>query len=123
MQTNIYTLPEISFVGGETQEFVFNVTNRSGEALDVSGMSVDFSIGSYTNKTGTPLLSYTPTIRGEDGGAAAILVVNIPKADTAGMSGKFIYQITILDAQGRSEIPNQGIMNITRNINQSFVGG
>ena len=123
MQTNIYTLPEISFVGGETQEFVFNVTNRSGEALDVSGMTADFSIGSYTNKTGTPLLSYTPTIRTGDDGIAAVLVVNIPKVDTAGMFGKYIYQITILDVQGRSEIPNQGIMNITRNINQNFVSG
>lgn len=121
MQTNIYTLPEISFVGGETQEFNFYLKNRAGEPFDASGSSVDFAICNYSNKTGKPILSYTPTILADETGIANIIVLTIPKEDTAMLSGKFIYQITIIDASGNSEIPNQGIMNIAKNIHQDYV--
>lgn len=121
MQTCIYTLPEISFVGGETQELRFNLKNKNGTAFDAAGSSSNFSICNYSNKVGTPLLSYTPTLFADEQGVSSILVVEIPKADTATLSGKYIYQITIIDLNGDSEIPDQGIMNITRNINQSFV--
>ena len=121
MQTNIYTLPEISFVGGETQELHFNLKNSSGNAFDVSGASVNFAICNYSNKVGTPMLSYTPTIFADSRGVSSILNVVIPKGDTARLSGKYIYQITIIDLNGDAEIPNQGIINITRNINQEYV--
>ena len=120
MQTNIYTLPEINFVGGETQELRFNLISKNGEPFDVSGASADFSICNYSNKVGTPILSYTPRQLTE-GGVTSILAVDIPKEDTADLSGKFIYQITVIDLRGDSEIPNQGIMNIARNINREFV--
>ena len=121
MQTNIYTLPEINFVGGETQELRFNLKNQDGEAFDAAGATVDFSICNYSNKIGTPLLSYTPTLLADSHGISSILYVEIPKGDTATLAGKFIYQITIIDLTGDAEIPNQGIMNITRNIHQDFV--
>ena len=121
MRTNIYTLPEISFVGGGTQEFIFNLKNKDGESFDAEGATVDFSICDYSNKVGVPLLSYTPDIMSDSRGVASILHVIIPKADTARLFGKYIYQITIIDLNGESEIPNQGIMNIYKNIHQEFV--
>ncbi len=121
MQTNIYTLPEINFVGGETQELRFHLVNENGEAFDADGASVDFSICNYSNKVGEPILSYTPTLLGDEHGVVSIVLVEIPKGDTARLAGKFIYQITVIDLTGDSEIPNQGIMNITRNIHQDFV--
>jgi len=121
MQTNIYTLPEISFVGGETQEYRFHLVNEGGDAFDADGATVDFSICNYSNKIGDPILSYTPTLLADSHGVVSIVRVKIPKADTAKLAGKFIYQITIIDLTGDSEIPNQGIMNITRNIHQDFI--
>ena len=121
MQTTVYTLPEISFVGGETQEFNFHLKNHAGEPFDASGSSVDFSICNYSNKTGTPILSYSPTLLADETGVANVIVLTIPKEDTAFLAGKFIYQITIVDASGSSEIPNQGIMNIAKNIHQDYV--
>jgi len=121
MQTNIYVLPEIDFVGGETQELRFNLVNENGEAFDADGATVDFSICNYSNKVGEPILSYTPTLLADSHGVVSIVRVKIPKADTARLAGKFIYQITIVDLIGDSEIPKQGIMNITRNIHQDFV--
>lgn len=121
MQTNVYTLPEISFVGGETQEFNFHLKDYNGDAFDASGSSINFAICNYSNKTGTPLLSYTPTLLADEKGEASVVILNIPKEDTASLSGKFIYQITIVDVTGKSEIPNQGIMNIAKNIHQEYV--
>ena len=120
MQTNIYTLPEINFVGGETQKLRFYLKNKNGEPFDADGASVDFSICNYSNKVGTSLLHYTPTLLEDDESVVSIVSVTVPMADTANLAGRFIYQLTI-KADGESEIPNQGIMNITRNINGSFV--
>ena len=121
MQTTIYTLPEISFVGGETLEFSFHLKNYKGEPFDASGSNINFAICNYSNKTGTPLLSYTPTLLADESGEASVVVLTIPKEDTATLAGKFIYQITIVDLSGNAEIPNQGIMNIAKNINQEYV--
>ena len=121
MQTNVYTLPEISFVGGETQEFNFHLKDYKGDPFDASGSSINFAICNYSNKTDTPLLSYTPTLLADEKGELSVVILNIPKEDTASLSGKFIYQITIVDVTGNSEIPNQGIMNIAKNIHQEYV--
>lgn len=121
LQTNVYTLPEISFVGGETQEFNFHLKNSSGHDFDASGAQIDFAICNYSNKTGVPLLNYTPTLLADETGVASVVHLVIPKGDTAELSGKFIYQITIIDISGDAEIPNQGIMNIAKNIHQDYV--
>lgn len=124
MQTNVYTLPEISFVGGETQTISFYLKNQNGEPFDAAGSVSDFSFCNYSNKDGTPLKSYTPTLMAEgEHGVPCILSVTINGTDTANLSGKFVYQITIRDLEGKTEIPNQGIMNIARNIHQNFIQG
>lgn len=44
MQTNIYTLPELTFVGGKTQELRFNLKDTDGNPYNASGSTVNFSI-------------------------------------------------------------------------------
>jgi hypothetical protein len=121
IQTTIYTLPEFTFVGGKTQQLVFNLKDENGEPYNAYGCKIDFSICDYSNKTGTPCLSIAPTLLTGATGEASILSVNIAAKDTVSLYGKYIYQITIIDINGKTEIPNQGIMNITRNINESFI--
>lgn len=121
MQTNVYTLPELSFVGGETQKFTFHLKNPQGLPFDATGATVDFSICNYSNKTGTPIVSYTPALLADEDGVVSLVSLTIPKEDTARFAGKYIYQITIIDIGGNSEIPNQGIMNIAKNIHQDYV--
>ncbi len=121
MQTNIYTLPEITFVGGETQEFTFHLKNQQGFIFDASGSTSDFAICNYSNKNGTPLLHYTPTLAKDGNNISSILKLTIPKEDTALLSGKYIYQITIIDVKGNAEIPGQGIFNIIKNIHQEYI--
>lgn len=121
MQTNIYTLPELTFVGGKTQELRFNLKDTNGEPYNASGSTVNFSICDYSYKTGAPILSLTPSLIADESGMANSLYVTITSEDTINLFGKYIYQITIIDISGRVEIPNQGIMNITKNINTSFI--
>lgn len=121
MQTNIYTLPELTFVGGKTQELRFNLKDKNGEPYNASGSTVNFSICDYSYKTGAPLLSLTPTLIADENGVADMLYITIAPEDTLNLFGKYIYQITIVDISGRVEIPNQGIMNITKNINTGFI--
>lgn len=44
-------------------------------------------------------------------------------SDTYELYGKFIYQISIRDVDGNVEIPQQGLMYVTNNINKSFING
>ena len=50
-----------------------------------------------------------------------IAVVDIQPADTVDLYGRFVYQITISDVEGVTEIPGQGIIDIARNIHPEFI--
>lgn len=121
MQTCIYTLPELTFVGGKTQELNFRLKEMDGSLYNAKYCTANFSICNYSNKVGTPLISITPTFIANPGESGSniiyILHVVLPAEKTVDLCGKYIYQIVIMDDTHRVEIPNQGIMNITRNIN------
>lgn len=115
-----YTLPQVEFVGGSTQDFAFQcLQHRTGRPLDMSGSRADFSIIEYLNKHGDPLVSKIMEVR-EVGGVNSQLFVSIPPEDTVDLWGKYIYQISIRNADGVMEIPNQGILYITNNIHKDF---
>lgn len=112
---NPYALPTISFVGGETQEIAFNVYSYAkNRPYDLEYSESKFSIISFTGRTSAPLvrdMSYSGNK----------LTVKLAPEDTVNLSGKYIYQITIVDDSGDVEIPKQGILYITNNINKSFI--
>lgn len=47
--------------------------------------------------------------------------VHLEPQETLDLSGKYIYQISIRNDEGDVEIPKQGILLITNNINKSFM--
>ena len=117
-----YTLPEIQFVGGTTQDLQFHVYfHENKRPQDVSGCTCRFSIVSYANRTGTPLVKKTMTTTSESTEVNNTLYVTLDPQDTVNMHGKYIYQISIEDPDGAVEIPNQGILFITNNIDKSFI--
>lgn len=117
-----YTLPTIDFVGGETQDLAFNVFfYKEKKPFSLTGCDCNFSIVSFTNKTGVPILSKPMTaIYNDEGSANNVLTVTLRSSDTVDLCGKYIYQIIIKDINGDAEIPKQGILYITNNINKSF---
>ena len=55
-----YTLPTIDFVGGETQELVFNAYSyQHKRPFSMIGCTANFSVVDFTNKKGTPILTKT----------------------------------------------------------------
>lgn len=117
----IYNLPEISFVGGESQTFLFNLYTKSGSGYNTDGCDIAFSIVNFANKSNTPILIKSGSTQVGADGVSNTVVIGLEPQDTVGLYGKYIYQLSIRDAAGITEIPGHGIMNITRNIHQSFI--
>lgn len=118
-----YILPTIDFVGGETQDLYFNVYfYKNKKPFSLSGCTSNFSIVSFTNKTGSPILTKEMDVIFNDAGTVNnVLSVTLEPAETVDLSGKYIYQIMIRDIDGDVEIPKQGILYITNNINRGFI--
>lgn len=120
-----YKLPDIDFVGGSTQEFAFHCYHYKGKRpLDMSFSTAEFAIIDYVNKNGAPLVvKQMDVLEGtaKDGLEYNVLAVKLDAADTVKLAGKFIYQISIKDRDGAVEIPSQGIIQITNNIDKPFV--
>lgn len=120
---NIYTLPTIEFVGGETQDLAFNLFfYKNKKPFSTTGVTANFAIVSFTNKVGVPILS--KQMKGafnEKGTVNNVLTVTLEPSETVDLSGKYIYQIQIRDIDGDVEIPKQGILYITNNINKGFI--
>lgn len=118
-----YTLPTVEFVGGETQELVFHVYHYIGKRPhSLVGCTANFSVVSFINKTGAPIISKQMEVRPvAEGEVDNILTVTIDPKETVGMSGKYIYQITIKDISGDVEVPKQGIFLVVNNINKGFI--
>lgn len=121
---SIYTLPTIEFVGGETQDLAFNLFfYKNKKPFSTTGVTANFAIVSFTNKVGVPILN--KQMKGtfnEDGTVNNVLTVTLEPSETVDLSGKYIYQIQIRDIDGDVEIPKQGILYITNNINKGFIG-
>lgn len=123
---DMYTLPTIDFVGGSMQDLAFYVYfHRLSSPFDMSKCSANFSIVDYTNKRGATLLSKAMTIeQGTVVDAEAIrnrLTVRLTSAETVALEGKYIYQISIKENSGRTEVPSQGILYIANNINKGYI--
>ena len=121
MVNSIYTLPELSFIGGESQTLLFNLLTLSGTDFDASGCNVGFAVIHYANKNGLPILTKEVEIVEGKNGVMNIAQVDIEPEDTIGLYGRYVYQITVVDYYGVTEIPGQGIINITRNIHPDFI--
>lgn len=120
-----FTLPDVEFVGGATQELMFHCYHKiNRKPSDLSPYTANFSVISYVNKYGSPLISKSMNIlQGTDteDGICNILTVVLDPSDTKDLRGKYIYQITIKDVADLAEIPGQGLLHITNNINKGFI--
>ncbi len=118
-ELNPYVLPTIDFVGGATEKLSFNTFFRKNkEPFSLSGCTAQFSVISFTNKNGEPIISKA---MGTTSGNGNVLTVDLISSDTLEMCGKYIYQITIKDGSNNTEIPKQGLMYITNNIDKNFL--
>ena len=121
MKAKTYNLPEIAFVGGETQDLRFRLFTKSGRIFDADGATATFSVVYSVNRTGATILSKQMTVMNDEHGIKSVLAVELLPKETVGLFGKYIYQITIKDSGGDVEIPSQGILTITNNIDKTLI--
>lgn len=120
---NPYELPTITFVGGETRDLAFHIYHYIGKRpYSLSDCDCTFSLVNFTTKGGKPILSKEMTvIYDETETFDNILTVTLESSESVNLFGKYIYQITIQDRAGEVEIPSQGIMYITNNIDKGII--
>lgn len=119
---NPYVLPTIDFVAGETQDLSFNIYfYKSNKPYNLEDCLATFSVSSYTNKSGSAIISKSMDIRPGVSETNNNLFVTLTSRDTIDLSGKYIYQITLQDIDGDVEIPKQGILMITNNIDKRLL--
>ncbi len=124
MISNIYSLPQIDFVGGSSESFIFNLyySGDRDTPYGLVGCDANFSIINYINKNGDPVVSKKMNIEASsDSMFYNSLTVNLDPSDTVNLCGKYIYQIIIKDIDGNVEIPQQGIIYIHNNINKNYL--
>lgn len=124
MLNKMYSLPELCFVGGSSEDLQFNLfcNEADPEPFSIFGGEANFSIVNFLNKNSTPLVSKKMDISMNDEETHYnVLRVSLEPADTVDLFGKFVYQITIRDIDGNVDIPHQGIISIHNNIDKVFV--
>ncbi len=122
MKHTIYTLPQDSFVAGQTCKYAWRLYRESGQPFNASGCEGAFSLLDYSHKDDDPILVKKVEFVEGDEGMISVASVTLTPQDTVNLDGKFIYQLSIKDVEGNMEIPNQGIFYIANNIHKSFVG-
>ena len=111
--TDVIALDEVSFIAGTSQAITFPIY-QNGNLINLMGASASWSMSYYgttdevLTKTGTILLTtITPS-----GTSSLGIEVTLEPEDTINLHGKFIQQLTIIDFDGTTFIPAQGIITI-----------
>ena len=118
---DFYTLPEWSFVGGESQSRTFTLVRdmATGQEYDLPDATCNFAVVSYVNQdVETPVVKKSVNVTTSADSRACLLTIKLNPIDTIGLTGKYIYQLTIKDMNGGVSIPNKGIMHISNNIDK-----
>lgn len=123
MRHDIYTMPTIPFVAGQSKTLQWRLLTESRRPFNAEGCIGNFAVVDYSDKTSDPIISKPLTFRiGDDVTKfKSIASVDLTPNDTIGLFGKYIYQIIIRDVDGEAEIPNQGFLLISHNINEGFL--
>lgn len=123
MRRDIYTLPEIPFVAGQSNTLRWRLFTIFNAPFNTEGCTGNFAVVDYSDQTGEPLISKPLEflIGDDETGIKNVASVDLTPNDTLDLDGKYIYQITIKDVDGEAEIPNQGFLWITHNINGGFL--
>lgn len=121
MINNIYSLPELDFIGGSSHSFLFHTycDEAKTKPLDLENCTANFSIVSFANKNGDPAVSKEMAPQ-KNGVLFNTLQVTLAPTDTLNLFGKYVYQITIVDGSGNVDL-KQGIAYIHHNINTSIL--
>ena len=102
----LFTLPELSFIGGTDKVLTFTAYDDAGALLNLTGATVQWTV--------CPFGIYNYPVIVKDGVIATVntFTVSLLAADTQYLAGKYIQQVTINDFSGNTFRPGQGTIII-----------
>lgn len=119
MLTTKDTLPDWTFVGGETQEYEFTLRSENGGYYDIPDAMAFLAVAEFTNPSNIVLRKEAPIA--SNGTYSCLVVFALDPVDTVNLYGKHIYQITIRTAEGTVTVPQRGRMYIVENIDKDSI--
>lgn len=121
MKNSIYTLPQDTFVAGQTRKYAWKFYRKSGQPHTANDCVGTFALIDYSEKDGEPILVKDIEFATEDEGMSNVGFTTLEPNDTINLDGKYVYQLTIKDPEGNVDIPDKGIIYISNNIHKDFI--
>lgn len=123
----IYTLPQLTFIGGATEPFEFpfwygrNKDDREKTLpFNIKRCKVFFSLTYDEDLDGTPVLEKLCDIKQNAEGIYCIATTELTPEDTANLNGVFTYQLTIFDYEKKVAV-RKGEIDIQNNIAKDLI--
>ena len=121
MQTKPFSLPEWSLAGGETRRRTFTLyQDENGLVYNIPGASAQIAVVDFVNQHSEAKFTKPAEITMNDDGQYCEVLVELSPTDTVNLHGKYIYQLTIKDANG-NVAALKGIMYISENVDKAFI--
>lgn len=110
-----FDLPEYGFIANSDQTLGFEVVNINNNIINISSAeSITWYLSNFGSASSVLTLSGVYT---GSGSATNTFSVSISASSTAGLTGeKFVHQYEIVDFNGVTLRPSQGILNIVKAI-------
>lgn len=115
--TDLYSLPEWNFVGGEYQRRSWTLYHPDGRLQDLATTTVSLAIDSYVDPEESPVVRKTTEVTTNEDGQCCYVMFELSPEDTRDLEGTYVYQLTFRQ-DARTMIPYRGMMHIARNIDK-----
>lgn len=113
MLFDIYTLPYLVINAGQESLFQFGVLNSDGETVKDATYKCD--VIEYCNE-GDPVLSLSGSLKYDNANNLSSIDLTFSSANTLTLSGKYIYQLTVILSNGLVGEVRKGILFVRSNI-------
>lgn len=109
---------DFSMIGGDTEKITFEAVTEYANVADTSGCTATFSICKYDERYEDAAIQITDVSI-----AGGTVLVNFAPEETIDLYGKYIWQLSIYNAELNKLASAQGNVIILRNIDKTIVGG
>jgi hypothetical protein len=100
------TLPEAIMLAGEERTLYFTVLDEDGSSVSLNSATATWRLADYIDQSQAVLIKTGTVVSGN------VWSVELLYADTAELSGKFIHQPIVIEADGKIHPTQQGILTI-----------
>lgn len=105
-------LPEVTFIGGSTKHFEFEVIGKDGKPLDLTYSVVKWVMFPYGNPDLTIYEKTSGSINEIEITGVNTFIVKLPDVETENLRGRFVHRPIVKDLLGFQHIPCEGYLVI-----------